>query len=347
MKIFAKLLTSFLLSLLGVSTVFAQDDEARQQSGLPSYIGNRPGTNTTPGSDARISGTVEIQGITDQNKAPALTVAVLANGVLVARQRVQNKGGFSFTGVPRHGVTLIVEANNQEIGSFPMGTLTPPPMSNRKDIILLWNRDIPNKTGVISLRDSYERTAENQRAFEKAMAGSGEKNKGNALKMLEQVVEKDANDYVAWTELGNLSFMDEKYSEAEKAYDKAITLKADFLPALVNLGKLHLSQKKFEPSIEILGKALELAPQSADVNQYLGEAYLQAKKGSKAVILLNKAIELAPVEKAEVHLRLASLYHGAGAKDRAAAEYTMFLEKVPNHSEKAKFEKYISENTPK
>ncbi len=63
--------------------------------------------------------------------------------------------------------------------------------------------------------------------------------------------------------------------------------------------------------------------------------------------ILNKAIELAPKEKAEIHLRLAMLYNAAGLKDRAATEYKMFLEKVPDHPEKTKFEKYIAENPPK
>lgn len=84
---------------------------------------------------------------------------------------------------------------------------------------------------------------------------------------------------------------------------------------------------------------------SADAQHYLGEAYLQAKKGSKAVGYLNEAIRLAPIEKAEIHLRLASLYNGAGLKDKAVEEYKMFLEKVPNYKEKEKIEKYIKENS--
>ena len=341
---------SMISALIAISVygAVAQDDESRSQSGLPEYIGNRPGTNTTRGADARLSGTVEIQGLTDAESKMEIMVTVLANGVVVARQRIKNKGAYSFNGVPRNGVTLVVEADNRELGNFPVGTLTPAPMSNRKDVFLVWNgAAVPEKTGVVSLVDYYKRTSENQKLFDRALAARKEKTRENSIKLLNQIVATDPNDHVAWTELGNLLFVDEKYSESENAYGKAIVLKADFLPALVNLGKLHLSLKKFDASIDVLTKALTFSPESADVNQYLGEAYLQAKKGSKAVALFNKAIELAPVEKAEIHLRLAGLYHGAGLKDRAATEYKMFLEKVPNHAEKAKFEKYISENPPK
>ena len=94
-------------------------------------------------------------------------------------------------------------------------------------------------------------------------------------------------------------------------------------------------------------KAVDVDAASADANHLLGEAYLQNKKGSLAVGYLNKAIELAPVEKAELHLRLAALYNGAGLKDRAALEYKAFLSKVKDHPDRAKFEQYVKENLPK
>ena len=53
------------------------------------------------------------------------------------------------------------------------------------------------------------------------------------------------------------------------------------------------------------------------------------------------------MEKAEIHLRLAALYNAAGLKDKAVAEYKLFLEKVPQYSEKEKIEKYIKENSTK
>ena len=199
---------------------------------------------------------------------------------LVARQRVKNKGGFSFTGIPRNGVTLVVEVDNQEIGSYPMGTLTPPPMSNRKDIYLTWSNVEQAKAlrnEVISIRNAYTRTDENQRAFEKAIVASKDKTSSNAVKLFKQIVEKDDKDFVAWTELGNLLFKEEKYPDSESAYNKAIALKADFIPALVNLGKLQLSQKQFDSAVATLGRAVELEPNSAAAHHYLGRILFTVK----------------------------------------------------------------------
>ena len=77
---------------------------------------------------------------------------------------------------------------------------------------------------------------------------------------------------------------------------------------------------------------------------FLGEAYLQTKKGSLAVAQLNEAIRLDPIEKAELHLRLATLYNAAGMKSKAANEYNVFLGKRPDYAGKSKLEKYIADN---
>ena len=47
---------------------------------------------------------------------------------------------------------------------------------------------------------------------------------------------------------------------------------------------------------------------------------------------------------AEAHLRLAALYHGAGLKDKAAAEYEQFLKKKPDYPDRKKLEQYIVQN---
>ena len=341
-----------LLALLSVFAipVVAQDDEARAASGLPQMIGRRPCANPAIGSDASLSGSINVIGMPEGSKSPSLSVTVLSNGSVVQRERVKARDSFSFACVPRYGVTLIVEADGLEIGSYPLGSLNPPPLSNRQEINVTWAQiggAVARQVAVVSVRNSYARTAENQKAFEKAAASLKEKKPENSIKLFKAITERDANDFVAWTELANLYFTDNKPAEAEAAYAKAMALKPDFMPALMNAGKLYISQKKPDQAIEILTKAVAAEPQSADANQYLGEAYLLARKGSAAVTYLEKAIELKPIAKAEIHLRLAALYNAANLKERAVAEYKKFLEKVPDHPEKAKIEKYISDNTTK
>lgn len=339
-----------LLSFAFVTVGVCQDDEARSQSGLPTFIGNRPGPNSLPGTDAKLSGSFLVQGLDENTKPPNFSVAVLANGTLVARQPVKNRGGFVFNNVPRTNVSLIVEVDGLEITNYQIGTLVSPPLGNRHDVILTWSQvgaAVFRRNEVISIRNSYLRSGENQNQFERAINLSKDKKPDAAIMIFKQLLETDPKDFVAWTELGNLYFSGGKHSDAKAAYYRALELKGDFSPALLNLGKLLIVQNEFDPAVEILTNALSAMPDSADVNHYLGEAYLQNKKGSKAVVYLNKAIELAPQGKAELHLRLASLYNAANLKDRAVAEYKQFLIKIPNYPQKAVIEKYIKENSPK
>lgn len=339
-----------LISFIFVTAGVSQDDEARSQSGLPTFIGNRPGPNSLPGTDAKLSGSFIVQGLDETTKPPNFSVAVLANGALVARQPVKNRGGFVFNNVPRTNVSLIVEIDGLEITNYQIGTLVSAPLSNRHDVILTMAQigsAVSRRNEVISIRNSYSRSQESQKQFERAIELSKDKKPDGAIKLFKQLLDADPKDYVAWTELGNLYFLAEKHNDARIAYNKALELKGDFDPALLNLGKLSIVQKEFERAIEVLTKALSAMPDSPDVNHYLGEAYLQNKKGSKAVIYLNKAIEIEPQEKAELHLRLASLYNAANLKDRAVTEYKQFLTKRPNYPERAIIEKYIKDNSPK
>ncbi|MCM3870416.1 MAG: hypothetical protein ND895_06985, partial [Pyrinomonadaceae bacterium] len=57
-----------------------------------------------------------------------------------------------------------------------------------------------------------------------------------------------------------------------------------------------------------------------------------------------EAIKLDPTGMTEAHLRLASLYHAAGLKDKAAIEFEEFLKKKPDYPERKKLEQYIAQN---
>jgi tetratricopeptide (TPR) repeat protein len=105
-----------------------------------------------------------------------------------------------------------------------------------------------------------------------------------------------------------------------------------------------LGLKKSDKAIEALKAAFAIEPTSADVNHYLGEAYFLIRKGSLGVEHMNKAIEIAPNEKADLHLRIASLYNTAGYKNLAANEYKLFLKKRPDYPDRQRMEKYIAEN---
>ncbi|HSI87509.1 MAG TPA: tetratricopeptide repeat protein [Pyrinomonadaceae bacterium] len=291
-----------------------------------------------------IWGKIELRGLKPDQRPPIVVVRLMFNGAQIGRAETNDRGFYYFLGRPRDGSELQVSVGGADVGRVVLTAMS----GERHDMAVDWNESFGHtqQTGVISVRDAYTgRSASNAKLFDSAAAAVKGKKTDEAIKIYEQIVAADPKDFVAWTELGSLQFQKNKHAEAESSYGRALELKADFMPALMNLGKLHMSRNKHPEAILVLEKAVMADPASADAFHYLGESYLNNKQGSKAVGVLNEAIRLAPIEKAEIHLRLAALYNAAGAKDRAVAEYKMFLEKVPNHAEKSKMEKYIKDNS--
>ena len=154
-------------------------------------------------------------------------------------------------------------------------------------------RNAPVRKQTVSAGDFYDRPAAHKSLFEKAQQAIDKKKYDEGITLLRQLLDADAKDFQAWSELGTIYVLQDKKGEAEKSYAKAVEARPTFGLALLNLGRVRVSQKKYDESIEPLTRAVELQPQSAEANFLLGESYLQLKEGSKAVGYLNEAASLA------------------------------------------------------
>ena len=287
----------------------------------------------------------------DESKAAGVTrlsydvILYNLSRTVVARQTVSSTGRYRFNNLQSGIYDLVVELENTEVARIRVELISPLPIDQRQDISLeLRSPEGSTKPASVSVEDYYTRTPANQKLFEKAESATDQKKYVEAVGLFNEVLANDPKDFQAWTELGTIYLIEQKATEAEKAYASAIDIRPRFFRARMNLGRLRMMQKNFEGAIEPLTAAIDINPSSADANYYLGEAYLQVKKGSKAVVYLNKAIALDPVGKADAHLRLATLYNAAGMKDKAAIEYEEFLKKKPDYPDAKKLRDYISAN---
>lgn len=266
-------------------------------------------------------------------------------GNAISRQRVQSNGRYRFIDLAEGRYYIVVEFENAELTRFTVDFSSPVKIDQQLDIELQW-RDLSaaRRASFISAADRYGRPGKNDKIFSKATEALEKKNYDQAISLLRQIVETDANDFPAWNELGTVYFIQENYAEAEKAYSQAIARHPDYASALISLGRLKIAQKNFDGAIEALAQAVKVQPTSPQANYFLGEAYLQIKKGSVAVSYLNEAIKLDPVGMADAHLRLGTLYNAVGMKDKAASEYEQFLKKKPDYPDKKKLQDYIATN---
>lgn len=269
-------------------------------------------------------------------------------GTLLGRQTVTNNSRYRFLNVTNGRYDVVVEVEGAEVARIRVLVQSAFKTDFRQDIHLEWRANDHNRqrtrSQTISAADFYDRTGRTKSLFEKAQRLLDDARYREAASLLKKIVNADPADFQAWTELGTAHLMGGDIAEAEKAYRRAIQERPTFALALLNLGRVLINQKRYAESIDPLLGATQARPDSADAHFLLGETYLKLKQGSKAVPQLNEALRLDPQGKAEAHLLLGSLYDAAGLKDRAAAEYEQFLVKRPDHRDRTKLERYVSEH---
>ena len=280
-----------------------------------------------------------------EGRRPPKVVVVLSDSRnRESRYNIDSTGNYCFRETNGSNGFIVVEVENVEVArrSLPAG---PGPAQIRQDFeITASHPDKQRPPSSISAKYNYPRTEANAALFEQAIGAEKEKDLQKAVQLLKQLVATDNADFIAWARLGSVYFDLNKVSDAETAYNRSVASRADYGPALVNLGRIFLVQKKNEQAIEVLLRATAAEPYAPRGFQLLGEAYLLVRKGTLGVQALNEAVRLDPVGMAECHLLMARLYDLAGAKPLASREYRMFLEKVPTHAERKKFERYIKDN---
>ncbi len=269
-------------------------------------------------------------------------------GSVLGRQTIPKNGRFRFENLSNGTYFLTVMMDNAEISTNRVTLTSSISTDYRNDISLEW-RPGPSekkeaKSGVVSGVSRYERSSSHESLFVRAGEAIKRKDYHQAFEVLRQIVREDPKDYEAWTEIGTVYFLQKKNDEAEKAYLQALDKQPLFILALLNLGKIRLAKNDAEGAIQILSKAIAVKPPSVEAHYFLGEAYLSRGTGSKAIIYMNEALRLEPLAKAEIHLRIASIYDAAGLKDLAAAEYEKFLQKRSDYADKKKLKKYIAEH---
>jgi tetratricopeptide (TPR) repeat protein len=264
--------------------------------------------------------------------------------ILVARQPASSNGRYRFNNLPMGLYYIAIEVEGSEVARVSADLRSPLLKDVRRDIALQWHMPAKStKAGVLSV-DAYTRSAPNEKIFRLATDATRKKNFAKAAALFNQVVAGDARDFEAWAALADVHFMQKNFAAAENEYLRAIDTRPGYFMALLNFGRLEITLKKYDVAVEALKRAVTARPDSADANYFLGDSYLRLKKGSTAVRYLNEAVRLDPDGMAEVHLRLATLYHAAGLREKAAAEYEAFLKKRPAYRDRKRLERYIAEN---
>jgi tetratricopeptide (TPR) repeat protein len=306
-----------------------------------------PGLSGRSGGKA-LYGEITVDGeVLNNGKPVKVDLTLYTEGrTIVERNTVSGNTRYRFNNIPQGLYELVAEVEGQELARVRVDLRSPLLSDVKQDLAFAWRSTGPrsSKANTVSAADRYERNSANTTLFTKADSAINARDYDHAAKLLKEILTTDPKDFQAWTELGNVHFLQTKYPDAENEYLHAIDLHSDYYLALLNLGRTEIALQRYDVAAEVVQRAVKLRPTSADANYVLGEAYLQLKKGSLAVGYLNEALRLDPKGMVEVHLRLALLYNAAGMTDKAAAEYEVFLKVRPDYQDRKKLEEYISTN---
>lgn len=264
-------------------------------------------------------------------------------GSVIGRDTVAGGGQYRFSGVRIGEYILCVEVDGREIARMPIYITALQASYIRHDIALQWKEVGRAKVEPRGPSDQfvYARSPENRDLFRKAEEASNRGDLADAVRILDDLLSIDREDFEAWTELATLYFKLENAEPAEAAYRRALERRPGYVLAWLNLGKLYLANDRFEAAVEALTQATVLNPHRAEAFYLLGDAYLKLKKGSLAVAPLETALELDPVGMADAHLLLGTLYAGASYRDRAVEQYRQYLKKRPESPMKDELAAYI------
>jgi Flp pilus assembly protein TadD len=288
-------------------------------------------------------GKIALRGTSESAKFPRVTITLVEAQQSERRLTIERKGNYCFRRSGNSTGTLIVEIDGVEAARRTVPSFSA--AQQREDFEIYPNAPSDRPAAPQVVKFHYPPNEKTVDLYAKAAAAEAEKDRRKAIALLKEVVAVDPKDFVAWAKLGTVYFEEKQLAEAEASYRKALEQRVDYTPAWINIGKVRIANKQPETAVAIFRHVTtELEPDNARAHQLLGEAYLLTKQGTLGAESLNRAIELDPKGMAEVHLQLAHLYQLAKANKMAADEYRKFLDKVPDHPDRKKFEKFIKEN---
>jgi tetratricopeptide (TPR) repeat protein len=146
------------------------------------------------------------------------------------------------------------------------------------------------------------------------------------------VTARNPGDAAAFAALGSVLSKEQKYSDADAAYRKALALDSKLPGIELNLGLAEFKQGHFTAAAVALRSALAQDPTSAQASILLGMSYYGAKKFDLAVEYLGPAAKANP-ENAELQELLAQSCLWAGKFSCAQEEFHKIVEQNPDSAQ--------------
>jgi len=130
-----------------------------------------------------------------------------------------------------------------------------------------------------------------------------------------------AGDAYRYYSEGKKFQQNERLAEAIDAYNKALSVDAEYVDAYNGLGVVYAMLGEHELAIQLMTRAVQLAPMNSYLHNNLGYVYLGQARFNEAVRAFQQAIDLDP-DNAGARINLTTAYRKLGcAEDQPCGQW--------------------------
>ncbi|MFD0847739.1 tetratricopeptide repeat-containing sulfotransferase family protein [Sphingosinicella xenopeptidilytica] len=153
-----------------------------------------------------------------------------------------------------------------------------------------------------------------------------------AARAYEATVSRNAENFEAWNNLGNVRLETGDTGAAITAFERAKALKPEMVVIRINLAKALATAGRYPESIAELQKAVEIAPQDTNALLELGRLLNRAGQSDEALALLGSAARL-DRKNPEVFVAIGLTFAQLGEIHRAEQAYRFAIEADPSFAQ--------------
>lgn len=144
-----------------------------------------------------------------------------------------------------------------------------------------------------------------------------------ALKVFQEIAEKEPNNIYSLNNLGKAYSDLNKLEKAIAYFRKALAINPGFWMAENNLADAHKRAGNYKQAEILLKKVLKNFSKLELANANLGEIYISQKRYDEAIIYLKKAVNVMPTI-AQYHLLLAKAFREKNMDEEAKMEISLY-----------------------
>jgi len=139
-----------------------------------------------------------------------------------------------------------------------------------------------------------------------------------AISLLEEYSQREKTDAGLFSRLGEAYFANQQTKEATAAFERALSLKADYPGVAARLGALYSLANRLPDAERLFTQAVKQSPKDAQLLANLSGVKLARGQREEAITMAKRSLELKPTK--EAYITLGSAYESSGAvKDALAA----------------------------